>query len=79
MKRIDHQGALISLLRELYEIRESSVAFCLAIEGRRAMATGLYDFLPRPLFVFSRWVRSYVRRYTNHAGDSYAQYRTRDE
>ena len=55
-------------VRELYEIKEFSVAFCLvaneasraenqrilALETERAVAAGLYDFLPRPPLVFSR-------------------------
>ena len=68
---------LAGKIRELYGIREFSVAFCLEVlgtspgaEGQRklalntneAVAAGLYDFLPRPPLVFSRMAPNHVRR-----------------
>ena len=69
-------GSFDFILRELYGIREFTVAFCLeayetfrvesqrklTLETERAVAAGAYDFLPRPPLVFSRTFRGYVRR-----------------
>ena len=66
-------------MQELYEGKDFSVAYCLeapetsradnqrklTLKTERAVATGLYDFLPRPPFVFSRPVANHVRRYTS--------------
>ena len=62
-----------SILREMYEIKEFKVAFCLeapeelrtskshclALEIRDAVVAGAYDFLPCPPVVFSRTVTRY--------------------
>ena len=69
-------GSFDFILRELYRIREFTVAFCLeayetlrvesqrklTLETERAVAAGAYDFLPRPPLVFSRTFRDYTRR-----------------
>ena len=72
--------SLAGLVRELYVIKEFSVAFCmetlletsraenqrkLTLETERAVAAGLYGFLPRPPLVFFRRLVSDVVRYTS--------------
>ncbi|KAF9783246.1 hypothetical protein BJ322DRAFT_1069790 [Thelephora terrestris] len=72
-------GTLVCVLRELYEVREFSVAFCLEalqmsraedlrkvkLEAEVAVEAGLYDFLPRPPLVFFQKVANYVPHYTS--------------
>ncbi|KAF9783228.1 hypothetical protein BJ322DRAFT_142498 [Thelephora terrestris] len=77
-REVDRQSEnLAGKIRELYGIREFSVAFCLEVLGtspgaegqhklalntNEAVAAGLYDFLPRPPLVFSRMAPNHVRR-----------------
>lgn len=63
------------MLRDMYEIREFRVVFCLealeelrapnlhhlTLETEAAVAAGIYDFLPCPPIVFSRTVTRYDR------------------
>ena len=74
-------GSFDSILRGLHKIREFGVVFCLeafetstskaqsqrklTLETKGAVAAGLYDFLPRPPCVFSRWVRNDGLHYAN--------------
>jgi hypothetical protein len=69
---------LAQVLREMYEIKEFEVAFCLeTLEDlmvpnlhylRTAAAWGTLGFLPRPPLVFSRTVTWYDRFLRFHAG-----------
>ena len=66
------------VIRYFYELKEFKVAFCLEasersrveelhalkVDTEKAVAAGLYDFLPCPSLVFSRAAASYVRKYT---------------
>ena len=66
---------LVSVLREMYEIKKFRVAFCLELAERRmpyahrltleveeGVAAGIYDFLPCPPSVFFRTMTRYSRR-----------------
>jgi hypothetical protein len=73
-------GTMVRVLRDLYEVREFSVAFCLEasqmsraedlrkvkLEAEVAVEAGLYDFLPRPPLVFFQKVANYVPHYTSY-------------
>ena len=68
-------GDLACALREMHEIKEFRVLFCLetleelrvsslhrlTLQARAATVAGAYNFLPRPPLVFSRTVTKYDR------------------
>ena len=56
------EGSVVFCLEAL-EISRAESQRKLAMETRGAVAAGLYDFLPRPPFVFSRRAANYVRHY----------------
>ena len=66
---------LVSVLREMYEIKRFRVSFCLELAERRmpyahrltleveaGVVAGIYDFLPCPPSVFFRTMTRYSRR-----------------
>ena len=77
---------LARILREMYDVREFKLAFCLeGLEGwrvlytdrlasntRAAVAAGTYDFLPCPPSVFSRTVMRYDRSSADGITDDYS-------